>query len=114
VKITVSYLLQGRRGHPRPDVPQQEGLPAQDDGQLLSEAGTGLLEVGQLPVPRGGRLQAFPADARDEEEHLGGGAGADGEPGAGGLPLRPATQSASGVRQVEFWKSFSVEFFFRY
>jgi hypothetical protein len=98
-------LLPGRRGHPRPHVAQQEGLPAQDDGQLLSEAGIGLLEVGQLPVPRGGRLQAFPADARDEEEHLGGGAGADGQPGAGGLSLRPPAQPASGVRQVEFSKT---------
>jgi hypothetical protein len=101
-------LLPGRRGHPRPHVPQQEGLPAQDDGQLLSEAGARLLEVGQLPVPRGGRLQAFPADARDEEEHLGGGAGTDGQPGAGRLSLRPPTQPASGVRQVEFLKPFPV------
>ena len=52
--------LQGRRGYPRSDDPIEEGVPAQDDGQLLSEAGARLLEVWQPPLPRGcGKLNCY-------------------------------------------------------
>ena len=52
--------LQGCRRYPRPHDLVQEGLPAENDGQLLPEARSGFLEVWQLSLPRRSHLQALP------------------------------------------------------
>ena len=48
--LVILYLCSGGWGHKQPYVLEQEGVPAQDDGQLLLEAGPRLLEVWEFSV----------------------------------------------------------------
>lgn len=61
--------LQGHRGHSRADEPFQEASCSKNNGELLPEAGHGVLEGWQLLVPCCRSLQVVPAVQGDEEEH---------------------------------------------